>query len=64
LNLWEQENNPTVGIGDSYWYEWSVGLLYALDMLFPEKNIKHVILQCGAMQGLDDVVVHNDDQVE
>jgi len=61
----DMSSNPTAGIGDPYWYEWSVGLLYALDMLFPEENIKHVILQYGAMQGLDDVVlVHNDDQVE
>lgn len=57
--------NPTAGIGDPYWYEWSVGLLYTLDMLIPEKNIKHVILQCAAMQGLDDiVVVHENNQAE
>lgn len=53
--------NPTAGIGDPYWYEWSVGLLYTLDMLIPGNNIKHVILQCAAMQGLDDVVVVHDD---
>ncbi len=46
--------NPTAGVGDPYWYEWSVGLLYTLDMLIPGKNIKHVILQCAAMQGLDE----------
>lgn len=58
-------DNPTAGIGDPYWYEWSVGLLYTLDMLIPENNIKHVILQCSSMQGLDDViVVHEDNQVE
>lgn len=57
--------NPTAGIGDPYWYEWSVGLLYTLDMLILENNIKHVILQCSSMQGLDDVVVvYEDDQVE
>lgn len=57
--------NPTAGIGDPYWYEWSVGLLYTLDMLIPGKNIKHVILQCAAMQGLDDVVVvHENNQAE
>lgn len=58
-------DNPTAGVGDPYWYEWSVGLLYTLDMLIPGKNIKHVILQCAAMQGLDDiVVVHENNQAE
>ncbi|MHB8075665.1 hypothetical protein [Desulfosporosinus fructosivorans] len=57
--------NSTAGIGDPYWYEWSVGLLYSLDMLIPGENIKHVILQCAAMQGLDDVVVvHENNQAE
>ncbi|EGD45740.1 hypothetical protein Cpap_0068 [Ruminiclostridium papyrosolvens DSM 2782] len=57
--------NPTAGVGDPYWYEWSVGLLYTLDMLIPGKNIRHVILQCAAMQGLDDiVVVHENNQAE
>lgn len=57
--------NPNAGIGDPYWYEWSVGLLYSLDMLNPDKNIKHVILQKRRLQGLDDVViVYNDDHAE
>lgn len=57
--------NSTAGIGDPYWYGWSVGLLYTLDLLIPEKSIKHVILQHTAMQGLDDVVVvHENNQVE
>ncbi|WP_366922799.1 ATP-binding protein [Metallumcola ferriviriculae] len=55
--------NSTAGIGDPYWYEWSIGLLHALDMLNPDNNIKHVILQANDLQGLDDVVVvyNNDD---
>lgn len=58
-------DNLTAGIGDPYWYEWSVGLLYTLDMLIPGKKIKHVILQSAAMQGLDDVViVHENNGVE
>lgn len=53
--------NLKAGIGDPYWYEWSVGLLYALDMLNPDNNIKHVILQESRLQGLDDVIiVYND----
>ncbi len=45
-------------MGDPYWYEWSVGLLYALDMLNPDCEIKSVILQAQDLQGLDDVVVN------
>lgn len=57
--------NLKAGIGDPYWYEWSVGLLYALDMLNPDNNIKHVILQESRLQGLDDVIiVYNDNYAE
>lgn len=28
------------GMGDSYWYEWSVGQQYIIDMLNPDNNIK------------------------
>lgn len=57
--------NLKAGIGDPYWYEWSVGLLYALDMLNPDSNIKHVILQESRLQGLDDVIiVYNDTRAE
>lgn len=61
----KMSKNPTAGIGDPYWYEWSVGLLFTLDMLVTEKKIKHVILQNTDMQGLDDVViVHENNEVE
>ena len=49
--------NPTVGTGDPYWYEWEVGLFYALDMLNPDSGIKYVQLQVTDAQKLDDVVV-------
>lgn len=49
--------NETAGIGDPYWYEWSVGLLRVLDMLDPTNGIKSVTLQADELQGLDDVVV-------
>ncbi|MCM1162051.1 MAG: hypothetical protein NC412_12615 [Roseburia sp.] len=45
------------GIADSYWFEWMVGLLYALDMLNPDNQICHIIFQASDLQGLDDVVV-------
>lgn len=49
--------NLTAGTGDPYWYEWSVGLLYAVKMLNPDNQIKNVILQSDESQSLDDVVV-------
>jgi hypothetical protein len=52
------KKNNLAGIADPYWYEWSVGLLYALDMLDPDSNIKSVVLQASNLQGLDDVVIN------
>ena len=45
------------GMGDPYWYEWSVGQQYIIDMLNPDNNIKCVELQANVKLGLDDVVV-------
>lgn len=45
------------GMGDPYWYEWSVGQQYIIDMLNPDNNIKCVELQADIGLGLDDVVV-------
>lgn len=45
------------GIADPYWYEWSVGQQYIIDMLNPDNNIKCVELQANVGLGLDDVVV-------
>ncbi|MGR5959351.1 hypothetical protein ACT7DM_06005 [Bacillus cereus] len=35
-------SNPTSGIADPYWYEWAVGLNYAIDMLNPDNNIESI----------------------
>ena len=35
--------NTSAGIGDPYWYEWSAGLLYALDMLNPDNNVLFIM---------------------
>ncbi|GLX68420.1 hypothetical protein [Paenibacillus glycanilyticus] len=51
------DRNPTAGIGDPYWYEWTVGQSYVIDMLNPDNNITSVTLQATQAQGLDDVVV-------
>lgn len=45
------------GMGDPYWYEWSIGQKYILDMLNPDNQIKSVSLQENISLGLDDVVV-------
>ncbi|KMK71890.1 hypothetical protein ACJ64_03740 [Bacillus safensis] len=50
-------NNNTAGIGDPYWYEWSIGLLNVIDMINPDNKIEAVTLQATKAQGLDDVVV-------
>jgi len=47
----------TAGIGDPYWYEWSVGLLFIVHMLNPDNGIKNVTFQSTEITGLDDVVV-------
>lgn len=53
--------NSLAGIGNPYWYEWSVGLYFALDMLDPSSDIEHVQLQAADSNKLDDVVVvHRD----
>lgn len=48
------------GMGDPYWYESSVGLLYIVKMLNPDNHIKYVELQANVQLGLDDVVVTYD----
>ena len=45
------------GMGDPYWYEWSIGQKYILDMFNPDNQIKSVSLQENISLGLDDVVV-------
>jgi len=52
----------TAGIGDPYWYEWSVGLHYIVQMLEPETAILSVTLQEEKAKGLDDVVVRLSDR--
>lgn len=50
-------NNPTAGKGTPYWYEWSVGLLRVVDMLYPDSGISSVSFQESGIKGWDDVVV-------
>jgi len=53
--------NTKPGMGDPYWYEWTVGLEYIVDMLNPDNRIKYVELQADVSLGLDDVVITYDD---
>lgn len=48
---------PNPGIGDSYWFEWYVGLKYIIEMLNPDSGISCVIFQHETYQTIDDVVV-------
>ena len=48
--------NYNAGIGTPYWYEWEIGLLKCLDMLYDD-NIENVVFQSSDYQSLDDVVV-------
>jgi hypothetical protein len=50
--------NLAAGIGDPYFYEWSVGLMHALDMLDTHNGIESITLQASNLQGLDDVVIN------
>lgn len=52
-----KSKNPGAGLGDPYWYEWSVGLEYVLDLLDPARGVSTVTLQKSGHKGLDDVVV-------
>lgn len=47
----------TAGLGDPYWYEWSVGLTHVVDLLDPSGDVTGVTLQRSGTKGLDDVVV-------
>jgi hypothetical protein len=49
--------HTSAGIGDPYWYEWSLGLRYVIAMLRPDSGICSVTLQQTGSKGLDDVVV-------
>ena len=37
--------NPSASTRDPYWYEWSIGLYYALDMMDPDSEVKHIQVQ-------------------
>lgn len=48
------------GIGTPSWYEWEIGLIKCLEMLYDE-SIMSVVFQSSAFQSIDDVVVNYKD---
>lgn len=48
---------PMPGAGDSYFYEWYVGLENVIKMINPDSGIKHVVFQHDEYDTIDDVVV-------
>lgn len=47
----------TAGIGTPFWYEWEIGLLKCIEMLYND-NIRSVVFQDPRFESLDDVVVN------
>ena len=52
-----KKGNSSAGIGDPYWYEWSIGLLKTVEMLNPDSGIEAVAFQKEGIKGWDDVVI-------
>lgn len=46
------------GSGAPYWYEWTVGLVHAIELLKPEADLESVVFQAAKPLGLDDVVIN------
>ncbi|MDE7432315.1 MAG: hypothetical protein K2N34_10445 [Lachnospiraceae bacterium] len=47
----------SAGIGTPYWYEWEIGLLKCLEMLY-NNDIRSVVIQDSRFTSIDDVVVN------
>lgn len=55
--------NSSAGIGDPYFYEWTVGLESVVSLLTPETNLISVILQSTTAGSLDDIVCEYIDNI-
>ncbi|MCU4761815.1 hypothetical protein OCF08_07410 [Bacillus cereus] len=55
--------NLGAGLGDPYFYEWTIGLDKITSMLIPEKEIKSGALQ-ASVDTLDDVVCEYERKIE
>lgn len=56
--------NPSAGIGDPYFYEWTIGLEKIISLMSPEEGLQNVTLQSTVAGSLDDVVCKYDDTFE
>lgn len=56
--------NATAGIGDPYFYEWTVGLEKIISLMLPDKKLQSVTLQASTAGSLDDVVCEYSDSIE
>lgn len=56
--------NINAGIGDPYFYEWTVGLEKTISLMIPEKKLKSVTIQSTSAGSLDDVVCEYLDIIE
>jgi hypothetical protein len=56
--------NATAGIGDPYFYEWTVGLEKIVSLMLPDKKLQSVTLQSSTAGSLDDVVCEYSDLIE
>src|SRR5262245_58061951 len=48
---------PDAGVSDPYFFEWTVGLEYVVDMLREDSEVAAITLQTPGPKGLDDVGV-------
>lgn len=56
--------NSSAGIGDPYFYEWTVGIEKVINLMIPEEKMKSVTLQSTMAMSLDDVVCEYEDYFE
>jgi len=58
-------DTSSAGKGTPYWYEWTVGLIKVVEMLYAESGISSVSFQQAGIKGWDDVVVrYKDGRIE
>ena len=51
------QNNPTAGSAEPYWFEWKTGLLYLVELLDEDSEVLAVAFQTHGTKGWDDVGV-------
>ncbi|MFZ4766277.1 MAG: hypothetical protein ACOYMN_15105 [Roseimicrobium sp.] len=49
--------NPTAGSAEPYWFEWKTGLLWLVELLDEDSDVRAVAFQLHGTKGWDDVGV-------